>query len=136
MARNKRGQVVSIKMPQVKINKHLQEIADEAAIRIRPIIRDELEQTLREEIYASYTPATKSGKETQEYNESHKHQKSRPYHHTGILASSIYANIEGRLLLKKVFIIITTKNFHHIFTKNHTILKHVRENVWICFWNN
>lgn len=95
MARNKRGQFTSKNMNVVKISKALQEIADDAAIRVRPIVRDELENTLRHEIYASRTPATESGKQVREYNETHKHQKKRPYHHTGLLESSVYGTIDG-----------------------------------------
>ena len=102
MARNKKGQFVSEHIISIKLTKALQEAADKAAIRVKPLIRDELEQTLRSEIYDSYTPATKSGIETQEYNKTHKHQKARPYHHTGLLASRIYAPIEGDIVKANV----------------------------------
>jgi len=95
MAKNKKGQFTGERIVSLKISKALQEIANDAAIRVRPIVRDELENTLRTEIYTSYTPATKKGKDIQEYNETHKHQKAHPYHHTGLLASSVYATIEG-----------------------------------------
>lgn len=95
MARNKLGQFTGKNAITFKITKTLQDIADEVAIRVKPIIRDELESTLRAEVYASYRPATEQGKATQEYNETHKHQKARPYHHTGLLASKIGANIDG-----------------------------------------
>lgn len=98
MARNTRGQITSEHIISMKISKALQKTADKAKVRIRPIIRDELEQTLRSEIYASRTPATKKGQEVKEYNESHKHQQSHPYHHTGLLASSVYATIEGNTI--------------------------------------
>ena len=102
MPRNTRGQFVGADKVSLKITKRLQEIADEVAIRVKPIVRDELEQTLRSEIYASYTPATKSGQETEEYNRTHKHQKKRPYHHTGKLASSVYATIDGNTIKAKL----------------------------------
>ena len=98
MARNTRGQITGEHIISMKISKALQKTADEAGIRIRPIIRDELEQTLRSEIYASRTPATKRGQEVREYNESHKRQQSYPYHHTGLLASSVYVTIEGNTI--------------------------------------
>ena len=98
MPRNIRGQFVGANKISVKITKHLQEIADEVAIRVRPIVRDELERTLRSEVYASYTPATKKGQEIEEYNQTHKHQKPRLYHHTGKLASSISAIIDGNTI--------------------------------------
>lgn len=94
MARNKKGQITRIKPIEIKLSKRIQEIADEVAIRVKPIVRDELESTLRSEIYASYTPATKKGQQIKEYNESHKHQKVRPYHHTGLLASKVDAVID------------------------------------------
>ena len=102
MPRNIRGQFVGANKISVKITKHLQEIADEVAIRVRPIVRDELERTLRSEVYASYTPATKKGQEIEEYNQTHKHQKPRLYHHTGLLASKIYAVIEENVIKSKI----------------------------------
>ena len=98
MARNKRGQYVSEGNLELKITKRLQAVADEVAIRVKPIVRDELEQTLRAEIYASLTPATEKGKAIQNYNESHTHQKKRLYHHTGTLASSIHGTINGDIV--------------------------------------
>ena len=95
MARNRKGQYASENIINLKISKALQNIANDVAIRVKPIIRDELEKTLRYEIYASRTPATKKGLTTKEYNESHSHQKVKPYHHTGLLASSVYATIDG-----------------------------------------
>lgn len=102
MARNKRGQFTSSHMNVVKISKALQEIADDAAIRVRPIVRDELENTLIHEVYASRTPATEQGKNVQEYNETHKHQKKKPYHHTGLLENSIYCTIDGDIVKANV----------------------------------
>ena len=98
MARNKKGQYASENLISLKISKTLQNIADDVAIRVKPIIRDELEKTLRYEIYASRTPATKKGQTTKEYNESHNHQKTKPYHHTGLLAGSVYATIDGDVI--------------------------------------
>lgn len=95
MARNKLGQFTGKNLITWKITKSLQEVAKEAELRVKPIIRDELESTLRAEVYASYRPATEQGKAIQEYNETHEHQKARPYHHTGLLASKIGANIDG-----------------------------------------
>lgn len=99
MARNKKGQITSTKNNvEVIIQKYLENIANEARIRVKPIIRDELERTLRAEIYASYVPATKKGQETQEYNKTHKHQKVQSYHHTGTLTSSIHGTIDGSIV--------------------------------------
>ena len=33
-----------------------------------------------------------------EYNETHKHQKKRPYHHTGLLERSVYGTIDGDIV--------------------------------------
>lgn len=91
MAKNKFKQFTSTKPIEVAISKRLMAIANDEGIKLKAMVRDELEDTLRHEVYASYRPATKKGQETQEYNETHKHQKTRPYHHTGLLARSIYA---------------------------------------------
>ena len=98
MARNKLGQFTRNEIISVKLSKALQEIADDVAIRVRPIVRDELENTLRQEIYASRTPATRKGKDVQEYNDKKKHQKPHPYHHTGLLARSVYGSIDGYIV--------------------------------------
>ncbi len=95
MARNKRGQFTSNKIISVKLSKALLEIADDVAIRVKPIVRDKLESELRYQIHASRTPATEKGKAIKEYNETHTHQKTKAYHHTGLLVSSIYATIDG-----------------------------------------
>lgn len=102
MARNRYGQFVRKGYLTIQVTSALKDVAKEAEIRIRPFIRDNAEQILRDEIYASYRPATKSGRATQEYNDTHKHQKARPYHHTGKLASAIYATIEGDQIKTKV----------------------------------
>ena len=102
MAKNRSGQFVSTDNLELKISKKLQAIADEVAIRVRPIVRDELERTHIFNVYASYQPSTEKGKSIQDYNDTHKHQKSRLYHHTGTLASSIYAVIDGDTVIAKV----------------------------------
>lgn len=98
MARNKKGQITSTKPIEIAIKKSLLNIARDEGIRIKAMVRDELERELRLDIYDSYTPATKSGIETKKYNETHKHQKPRPYHHTGLLASKVYATIDGDVI--------------------------------------
>ena len=95
MARNKKGQITSTKPIEIAIQKRLIDIAKDEGIRIKALVRDELEKELRLDIYDSYTPLTKRGKMVQEYNETHKHQKPHPYHHTGRLAQSVYAIIDG-----------------------------------------
>lgn len=98
MARNKKGQITSTKPTEIVIKKTLLNIARDEGIRIKAMVRDELERELRLDIYDSYMPATKSGIKTKNYNETHKHQKPRPYHHTGLLASKVYATIEGDVI--------------------------------------
>lgn len=95
MTRNKKGQFTSDKMISIKVTKTLQAIADDVAIRVKPIIRDKLEQTLRFEINASRTPATEKGKVIESANQKNKHQQSRLYHRTGQLAEKVYAYIDG-----------------------------------------
>ena len=98
MARNKRGQITSTNNNvEIVIRKYLENIADEAEIRIRPLVRDELEQTLRANIYASYRPATRKNKDTNISDKAHTRTKPRPYHHTGILARSIHGTIDGNI---------------------------------------
>ena len=92
VARNKKGQFVSEGALTFEITKKMKSMGDEIVERIKPKIRDELEQTLRSEIYASYTPADKK---SQKSNKDTKNQNTRPYHHTGILVSSIQGVIEG-----------------------------------------
>ncbi len=94
-AKNKKGQYTSEKPIVLKLSKTLLDIANDVAIRVKPIVRDELENTLTQEIYASRTPATEKGKKIQEYNETHKHQKKKLYHHTGLLERSVYGTIDG-----------------------------------------
>ena len=62
----------------ILITKELRTIADDVAIRVKPIVRDELERTHRANIYDSYIPAVDGS-----------------YHHTGTLASSIKGLIDG-----------------------------------------
>ena len=95
MARNKLGQITRTKPIEIAIKKSLLAIARQEGVRVKALVRDELEDQLRLNVYTSYEPATKIGIETKKYNETHKHQKSHPYHHTGLLASSIYTVIDG-----------------------------------------
>lgn len=92
---NRFGQFVSEKPIAIAVSKRLRAIAEDVAVKVRPLVRDELEYTLRSKIYASRTPATQAGKEVQEYNETKAHQKRKLYHHTGTLERSIYCIIEG-----------------------------------------
>lgn len=85
-----------------KLQAELDAVAEECVVRIKPIIRDELERTYKDEVHASYRPATKTGKDVQKYNETHKHQKAAPYHHTGHFLESINAVIEGSVVKIKL----------------------------------
>lgn len=96
--KNKLNQFTRINPIEIKLTKQLQKIADEVEVKVKPIVRDELEATLRAEIYASRTPATEKGQTIKTYNETHKHQKPKLYHHTGKLERSVYATIEGDII--------------------------------------
>lgn len=99
MARNKRGQFTSTNNNvEIVIRKYLEDAANEAGIRIRPLVRDELEQTLRSNIYDSYRPATRKSKDADISDKAHTRTKPRPYHHTGILARSIHGTIDGNVI--------------------------------------
>ena len=93
--RNKIGQITSTKPIETSISKSLIDSAKALDMKIKAMVRDELERELRLDIYDSYTPATKKGKAIKEYNKTHKHQKPHAYHHTGRLAQNIYALIDG-----------------------------------------
>lgn len=94
-SKNKWNQYVSTKPIEIAIQKRLIDIAKDEGIRVKALVRDELEKELRLDIYDSYRPSTKRGIAVQKYNETHKHQQSHPYHHTGRLAQSVYAIIDG-----------------------------------------
>ena len=95
MARNKLGQITGTKPVEITLKKSLLAIAKDEGIRVKAMVRDELEKELAFDVYASYRPATEKGKEVQEYNKTHKHQKPHLYHHTGKLARNIYTIIDG-----------------------------------------
>ena len=69
----------------LRIDKQLTELADEIGIRIKPMVRDELERTYRANIY-----------------ESRVSESAGTYHHTGRLAGSIYAVINGDIIKVKI----------------------------------
>lgn len=102
MARNTRGQITHVGPMTKYITKRLQQVGNEVEIRVKPLVRDEAARILRAEVYDSYQPITTRGKATQEYNETHKHQQARPYHHTGRLVAAIYGTIEGNSIKLKV----------------------------------
>ena len=95
-SRNNLGQYT--KNLDVLITKELQKKANEIGINIRPIIRDKLEAELKYNIYSTYAPVSNTGRSVEEYNNTHKHQKKKSYHHTGILISSIKGSIDGNVV--------------------------------------
>ena len=74
--RNSKGQFT--KEMSILIPKELQAVADEIGVRIKPIIRDELERTFISNIYGSREP-TGDGN----------------YHHRGLIASNVKGLIDG-----------------------------------------
>ena len=77
---NSKGQLtkeMSILIPK-RLKKELQAAADEIGVRIKPIIRDELERTFRFNIYGSREP-TGDGS----------------YHHRGLIARRVKGLIDG-----------------------------------------
>lgn len=93
---NAKGQFV--KGVSILITKELQKIADDVAVRVKPIVRDELEKTYRLNVYETYAPISNSGKAVKEHNDSHTHKQSQPYHHTGIFVNSTKAVIDGSVV--------------------------------------
>lgn len=79
----------------ILVTKELQKIADDAELKIKPIIRDELERVYKDNVRNSYTPISKTGIAVEEYNKTHKHQKPKSYHHTGTFADSVKSVIDG-----------------------------------------
>lgn len=102
LPRNKKGQITGQNMVKIKITKALQEVAKDCSIRVKPLVRDKLERTLIANVHESFTPATAKGKEIEEYNKTHTHQKPRLYHHTGLLLENIYGVIEGDSVTVKI----------------------------------
>lgn len=100
--RNKRGQFTSEKPISWKITNVLKKTASDVAIRIKPLIRDKLEEELRTQIYLSRTPVTEKGQAIKEYNKTHDHQKPKLYHHTGKLERSVYATIDGNRVVAHI----------------------------------
>lgn len=78
----------------ILINKELQAIAKECEEKVKIVVRDELENQHRHDIYESYAPIQASGIAVAEYNRTHKHQKKQPYHHSGTLINSVKGVID------------------------------------------
>ena len=93
LRQNIKGQIT--KDFSILVTKKLQAVADEVNIRVKPLIRDELEYKYKTNVVATYAPISKTGIAVKEYNETHKHQKSASYHHTGTFLENIKAIIDG-----------------------------------------
>lgn len=93
ISQNSQGRVS--KQLSILITKKLQTIAKDCEQKVKIVIRDELENQHKHDIYSSYAPIQQSGIATAEYNEKHKHQKTKPYHHSGTLIKSIHGVIDG-----------------------------------------
>lgn len=93
ISQNSKGQ--TSKQLSILINKELKAMAESCEREIKIVIRDELEKQHLHDVYSSFQPIQISGKKVKDYNEKHKHQKARPYHHTGKLLESIHAVIDG-----------------------------------------
>ena len=90
---NAKGQFT--KEMSILITKKLQAIADDAEVRVKAIVRDKLEEEYKYQLRATYAPISKTGKAVAEYNDEHTHKKPQSYHHTGLLADSVKALIDG-----------------------------------------
>jgi hypothetical protein len=90
---NQLNKKMSIRVTK-KLEEEINNIAEGCEYRVKAIVRDELEEEYRTQVYASYSPVTDTGKAIQKHNERNKHQKKLSYHHTGIFASSVKALID------------------------------------------
>lgn len=93
ISRDSKGRVS--KQLSILITKQLREIAKDCEQKVKIVLRDELEDQHKHDVYASYAPIQQSGIATAEYNRTHKHQKTRPYRHSGTLIRSIHGVIDG-----------------------------------------
>lgn len=100
MARNIKGQITGEKLIAVKLNKTLQNIANEARVRLQALTRDKLENELRHQIYSSYTSVG-----------------SGEYQHTKLLPTSVYAVIEDDIVQAKLM----NKFYKGVDSKGNTI---------------
>lgn len=80
---NRKHKIQVPKGLSMKLERELTDLANEVGVRVKPIVRDELERTYRNNIYASY-------------------DRSGTYHHTGILAQNAYAVIEDNAVVAKI----------------------------------
>lgn len=82
----------------ILITKKLRAIAEDKEKKVKEVVREKLKYTYIKNVYESYSPMSVHGKEVQEYNATHKHQKRQTYHHTGLLLESIDAVIDKNVI--------------------------------------
>lgn len=93
ISQNEKGQIS--KQLSILVTKKLKEIAKDCEGKVKNVLREELENQHKHDIYSTYAPIQQSGKSVAEYNKKHKHQKKQPYHHSGKLITSVHAVIDG-----------------------------------------
>lgn len=93
ISQNEKGQIS--KQLSILITKRLQEIAKDCESKVKIVLRDELEEQHKHDIYSTFAPIQQSGKDVAEYNAKNKHQKKQPYHHSGTLIRSVRGVIAG-----------------------------------------
>lgn len=93
LSRNNKGQ--TSKQLSILFTKEMKEIAKDCERRVKIEIREELDRQHKADIYNSLRPTHTTGIAVQKYNQTHKHQKKHPYHHTGTLVSNVHAEIVG-----------------------------------------
>ena len=93
ISQNEKGQIS--KQLSILVTKKLKEIAKDCEGKVKNVLREELENQHKHDIYSTYAPIQQSGKNVAEYNKKHKHQKKQPYHHSGKLIKSVHAVIDG-----------------------------------------
>lgn len=102
MAKNK-AKIVAL---QRRITKQLQKDAKEVDMKVKPMLRDKLEELYIKNVYASYAPISEHGKTVKAENEYAKkvkgHMQASPYHHTGTFVSSIHGVIEDDVVKIKI----------------------------------
>lgn len=100
ISQNSKGQIS--KQLSILITKELQRMAKDCERKVKIVLRDELENQHKHDIYLTYAPIQQSGIETKEYNDNHKHKKKQPYHHSGTLIRSVRGVIEGNTIKIKI----------------------------------
>lgn len=92
-SRNSKGQLT--KGVSILITEQLRAIAKDQENKVKKVVREELENTYKDEVFKSYVSVSKTGREIKNYNDTHKRQKKQTYRHTGLFINSIKAKIDG-----------------------------------------